>query len=170
MVSSSAQTAIKPRAREKQLRQRLAIVAAALGGLLAVIPGCGDGGPRRYEVSGQVTYDGKPVPTGYLYFEPDKSQGNDGPGTQIGLSDGQYKTAPGRGVIGGPHIVTITGLETGPESQSSGPAAAGPDASPFGPDVKVPNFKLLFPPVKRKVDLPRKDAVEDFHLRAGENP
>jgi hypothetical protein len=38
--------------------------------LLALMAGCGPSGPRTYEVSGTVTWNGKPLPQGDIVFLP----------------------------------------------------------------------------------------------------
>jgi len=78
----------------------------------AISAGCGrDSGPPRYDLSGQVTYRGKPVPAGRIVFTPDTSQGNQGPATMADLTDGRYRTRPGKGAVAGPHRVTIIGAD-----------------------------------------------------------
>ena len=43
--------------------------ALTLATLLAVA-GCGDSGPRRYPVTGEVTWEGQPLPDGDILFTP----------------------------------------------------------------------------------------------------
>ena len=69
--------------------------------LFLIVPGCGEKGPDRFELSGKVTYRGKPVPAGTITFEPTDRVVN---ATTIGeaeIKDGQYKTLPDKGVVGG---------------------------------------------------------------------
>ena len=70
---------------------RGAVVAAAI-----VCAGCGDDGAARYDMTGAVTFDGKPVPKGYVRFAPDKDAGASGPGASATILDGVYKTLPAR--------------------------------------------------------------------------
>lgn len=85
------------------------LVAAPLAG-----SGCGRGnaGPRRYPVSGRVTFQGAAVPSGTIYFEADASRGNGGPVTVVQIEDGRYDTAStGRpGPVQGPLSVRILGF------------------------------------------------------------
>lgn len=37
---------------------------------VACLAGCGDGKPPTYELSGTVTFDGKPIPEGSIMFRP----------------------------------------------------------------------------------------------------
>ena len=89
----------------------LLIVCVGVTGL----SGCGgapNDGPPRYRVSGTGTYKGAPVPRGQLIFTPDKSRGNSGPQGRAEIRDGKFDTgAGGAGMIGGPHMVRIDGLD-----------------------------------------------------------
>jgi major membrane immunogen (membrane-anchored lipoprotein) len=74
---------------ETPRRPAIVLSFATLGLLLVV--GCGDstGLPKRYPVSGKVTYNGEPVKSGTIVFEPsDISSGRFGNGT---IEDGYYK-------------------------------------------------------------------------------
>ena len=75
--------------------------------LCLMLAGC-DGDSRK-ELSGTVTYDGKPLPAGVISFEPDATKGNDGPAGTAIVKDGQFRTAPGKGVLGGAYRVRIQG-------------------------------------------------------------
>ncbi|WP_439629789.1 hypothetical protein [Gemmata sp.] len=83
---------------------RTLVLAAVLAPLAT---GC-DGTGRR-ELSGTVTYDGKPLPSGTILFEPDATKGNDGPPGSATVTNGQYRTDPGKGVTGGPYRVRVQG-------------------------------------------------------------
>ena len=78
--------------------------------------GCNRGdGISRYRVSGSVTFQGRPVPAGMVYFNPDVKAGNDGPPGFAAIVDGRYDTGAkgGRHAIAGPHQVVIEGHEPG---------------------------------------------------------
>lgn len=109
------------------------------------------GGPARYELSGSITYDGKPVPVGSILFAPDTSKGNDGPGASADIIDGVYKTRAKDGTVGGPHVATISGYEK-KEGEIS------PLESPMG--------KPLLMNVRISVDLPKQTATHDFAIPA----
>ncbi|MCX7699624.1 MAG: hypothetical protein N2039_01980 [Gemmataceae bacterium] len=121
-------------------------------GLLLVL-GCDSGEPRRYELSGQVTFKGQPVPVGTIVFVPNESMGNRGPGTTAGIADGVYRTAPGQGTIGGPHKVRISGYDGKVK-----PIPGAPDGQ------TMPANPPLFQNIELEVDLPRADSTMDFHL------
>jgi len=118
-------------------------------GLALLVPvGCGsDDGPPRHELSGTVTYNGQPVPAGYILFAPDTSQGNTGPGAQAEISEGRYHTLPGQGTVGGPHVVTISGFD----------GVAFQD----GP-IQNPSGKRLFATHQVKLDLPKEQTTQNF--------
>jgi hypothetical protein len=122
-----------------------------LGAVLAA--GCGPGGgPRRYRVRGTVTYQGDPIPAGMVVFEPDTSQGNSGPQGFAPLVDGRYDTAAGgRGAVGGPHLVRITGF----------------DGVPLDDDA--PSGQPLFNVYETTVDLPEESMTLDFDLPGPES-
>ena len=123
------------------------------GAALLSLAGCGSaGGPARFDLSGTVTYAGKPLPAGYLVFSPDTSQGNKGPGAQADIKDGRYQTPAGQGTIGGPHVVTISGFD--------GVAFGdGPAKNPMG--------KPLFTSCQVKADLPKEAGTQDFTVPPG---
>ncbi len=117
----------------------------AAGVLLA---GCGGSG--LYEVSGRVTYDGRPLPAGVIYFDPDVARHNDGPQGYALVKDGAYSTAAkgGRGVAGGPHVVRIEGFDG-------------------RPGAELPLGKPLFTDYQERRDLPRARSEQDFAVPKG---
>jgi hypothetical protein len=63
---------------------------------------------KRRQISGKVTFEGKPVPRGAIYFTPDGTVGGQGVGTII---DGKYKTKPDFNVELGTNKVTIKSID-----------------------------------------------------------
>jgi hypothetical protein len=97
----------------RPLRGRLALVVGTLPALACcLILGC-TGGPKRYRVSGKVTFAGKPVPAGTIYFTPDGARNNRGPAGYAQIKDGQYDTSAsgGQGATAGPVVVKIEGSD-----------------------------------------------------------
>src|SRR5262245_15090497 len=82
---------------------------------VAIFPAIGCGRPAGsqslYAVSGNVTFGGKPVPAGFVSFEPNASQGNTGPGCGASIIDGYYKSENNKGITGGPYLITVSGSD-----------------------------------------------------------
>jgi hypothetical protein len=129
---------------------RRCTLAAVLTASLAML-GCGGKkvGPTLFTVSGKVTFDGKPVPVGFVTFEPDTSQQNAGPGCGAAIKNGYYETETNKGVTGGPYRITVTG------SDGIATILDGEDA---------PQGASLFPPYKTKFDLPKADTTWDIEV------
>jgi hypothetical protein len=118
----------------------------------AIVAACsaGCGGDKTNRISGQVTFNGQPVPAGKIYFMPDGSKGNSGATGYADIKDGNYDTSStgGMGTVSGPMIVAIEGLD---------PSAPG-KATPDDPEVTV---KLLFPRWETELDVSG-DTTKDF--------
>jgi hypothetical protein len=111
--------------------------------LAAGIAGCGgNDGPPRYQVTGSVTYDGQPVPGGRVLFTPDR--GNTGPASVAEIVEGKYETRSEKGVIGGPHSVTIYGTD--------------------GTVATEQHDNTLFSDYTQAVELPSGDSTMNFEI------
>ncbi|MFN3151761.1 hypothetical protein [Bremerella sp.] len=124
-------------------------------GILAVatllLTGCGaEKASNVFSVSGNITYDGKPIPKGNISFAPDASRNNQGPGASAEINDGKYAMMPGKGISGGAYVLTINGYDGVPIASGEG-----------GMD---PNGKVLFESYKMTVDLPREDTQHDLEV------
>ncbi len=118
--------------------------------------GCGAGasGPVRYDLSGKATYDSKPIPYGTIQFVPDEKQGNPGPAAYAEIVNGEYSTkGGGLGVIGGPHVIRITGKSGRPEERQDS-------------DAKMPN-QNLFPEYTTTFDLPKENGTLNLDVPKG---
>ena len=114
---------------------------------LALVVGCGEEGPQRYDVSGTVTYKGEPVPAGMIQFMPDNEQGNSGPPGNAAIEGGKFDTAvEGMGTIGGPHKVIIDVY----------------DGEAQGADF--PNGLPIFRGYETKIDLPEEDTTIEIEI------
>lgn len=84
---------------------------AALLMVVAALSGCGPRGLQRFQLEGKVTFDGKPVPSGTIRFEPDSTKGNRGPVGYAEIIDGRYTTATegSKGSLKGPIVAFLTG-------------------------------------------------------------
>jgi hypothetical protein len=117
--------------------------------LLIIAPfaiGCGGEEFDRFDVSGSVSFDGKPLPAGNIVFEPDRAASNEGaPGFAL-IVDGKFDTAAegGKGTIGGPQIVRIDGHDPTP-----------------GSDGTV--LQVIY---ETKADLPKESTTKDFEIPA----
>ena len=116
--------------------------AASLAFLL--LAGCGES-EKIYHVSGTVTYDGKPVAKGLIFFDPDASKGTGGGQGAANILDGKYNTAEGQGVRGGAYYVRVNGFD----------GKASNDA-PFG--------NPLFPEYNGSTELPQHDSTYDLEV------
>lgn len=130
---------------------------------LSLLLGCGGGGgPTLYQLKGEVKFDGKPVVHGRVEFEPDTTKGNSGGMGYADIVDGKYdtSTASGRGVIGGPHIIHVTGSD-------SKPPAAGPDGTLDEiAAAEAPSPKLLFSDYKLEQDLAKENGELNIDVPA----
>jgi hypothetical protein len=109
-----------------------------------VLTGCGG----NYQVSGKVTYKGKPVPVGSVYFMPD--EGRKGRSANAPIKDGKYSTPPGEGVAGGTMVMQVVGFDGKPFKTQEGDVAA--------------SGKRMFPAYVTKVNLPYRDNVLDIEV------
>lgn len=116
--------------------------------------GCGSG-VSQYDLSGSVTFRGQPVATGTIVFEPSAAHRNHGPPGFAKITAGQYDTRQPdcRGIIGGPHVVRIIGLDG---------IAQG----------ELVNGLPLFPEYVVPVDFLRENSKRDFdvHLDKARGP
>ena len=121
--------------------------STAVALLVAGLAGCGQqGSSGLYEISGSVTFAGKPVLGGRIVFEPDEARGATGMVSIADIAHGSYRTRPKRGFGGGPCLVTI-----------------------YGTDGTVPTEEKdtsLFPPWQTTLDLPREACRRDFDVPA----
>jgi hypothetical protein len=91
---------------------RSMMVMILLGVVVVGLVGCTSGdGQTRFRVSGDATFDGKPIPFGDVLFTPNGAKKNSGAQGIATIRDGKFDTAQGgKGVGGGPMIVRVTGL------------------------------------------------------------
>ncbi|HBO44562.1 MAG TPA: hypothetical protein DD670_11630 [Planctomycetaceae bacterium] len=134
------------------MNQRLPLHVATTLVILAcgllVGEGCGKSTVKRHNLSGQVTFQGKPIPVGLIVFEPDATKGNRGPQGFAQIFDGRYETDKfGKGAIVGALNVEITGFPPG-------------DGSAGSPNVP------LFPPYKTSVQISEETTTLNFEVPA----
>jgi hypothetical protein len=92
---------------------RLSARVALILGLSGLAFGCGGGKRETVNVSGTVTFKGKPVPSGFINFMPDFAGGNKGEVKGFPIVDGAYNTAEGSspGIYAGANVITISGFD-----------------------------------------------------------
>ncbi len=75
---------------------------------------CSEQGPTRYQISGEVKFNGQPVVFGDILFTPDGGKGNSGPQGIAYIKNGVYDTKgiDGKGIAGGPTVIHIRGLNS----------------------------------------------------------
>ena len=116
--------------------------------------GCGKGGLTVYDVSGNVTFAGKPIPDGWIVFSPDSSKQNSGPQGMARIKDGKFDTDEeyGQGTIGGAMLVRIDGFDGVPGEQAPN---GKPIMAPYNTTVELPKddttIELVVPP---EIELP----------------
>lgn len=123
--------------------------AGLTAGLLIGISfsGCGgDGGPPRYSLSGTVSYEGNPVPFGWIVFAPEN-----GPGATANIEEGHYTTPDDFGTVGGVHTIEVVAFD--------GVAFADPGAE-GGMNT---SGKLMFS-YKFKKDIPKETTAWDIEI------
>ncbi|CAN5381954.1 hypothetical protein BH11PLA2_BH11PLA2_49260 [soil metagenome] len=107
---------------------------------VVTLTGCSSESPSRLRLSGEITFDGNPIPFGEVLLTPDGSKGNTGPQGIAPIRDGRYDTSASdaKGYAGGPTIMRVTGF-----------------ASPGG---------QLLCEYELKADLPRKDSTHKIDV------
>lgn len=87
------------------------------GLLSCLLLGCGSS-ERLYDVTGTVTWNGKPVPMGLIFLDPDASKGATGRQGFANIKDGKFTTAvEGRGIAGGMYVVRVLGYDGKPRDE-----------------------------------------------------
>ena len=93
---------------------RRTLLSAALTALAAVTAGC-DSGPPMGQVSGKVTFQGKPLPNAEIEFQPVDNRPSSSARTD---AEGRYKlqfTSKKSGALVGEHVVAITTEQDEPD-------------------------------------------------------
>ena len=127
------------------LQKRICLILLLALPLLLLV-GCKRGGVDRVTVSGEVTYNGQPVPGGFVLFKPDTKKNNSGPQGHAQIVNGRYATTD-KGSVSGPQIVEIHGYSS----------AAGPQGDSLFPP-------LLFPTYITEADIPDDSTTINFEV------
>lgn len=131
--------------------RRLILLSIAM--LWSGAGGCGQPeGPERHVVSGEVTYAGKPVSSGFIAFIPDGRRGNSGPAGMAMIKNGNYQTARDRGVVGGAYVAKVSAYD------GTAREVPGEGISPTG-KVLVEEFVV-------ELEFPQQDTTQDINVPA----
>ena len=143
------------------MSSRVLAIFGLLAGLGVLTGGCG--GANTGRVSGEVTYNGQPVTTGMISFEPTQGQAQT---HSAPVRDGRYETAAEPGLPPGSYLVRLSA----PDLEKTPPVPAN-----VGPNDYVPPAVPLLPPtwnVQSKLTVDVKPGKNVFHFRGnkGEAP
>lgn len=122
------------------------LLPGALSIFALTLAGCGGDGLDRYPVSGTVTFDGKPVEFGAVFFEPTASVGPIAPTVYLAIRDGKYD-AEDKGPIKGKYRVTVGGMDQSRNTVDSDGITHTPQ---LFPDYK---FEIDIPPPDNRLDI-----------------
>ena len=111
-----------------------------------MLTGCGGGGPPMSQVSGTVTFKGKPIPAGNVMFTPDVSVAG-GQVRMFMVTEGAYDSSkdPSPGLKPGDYEVTVMGYD----------------------GKRIPNYfqgKQIFNSVKEQMTVPQGASKKDFEV------
>ncbi|MEW4565482.1 hypothetical protein AB1K70_23345 [Bremerella sp. JC770] len=107
---------------------------------------CSDSEGRRYSVKGIVSFQGQPVPSGNIVFEPNADKGESGRACMAMIHNGEYAVSADGGVLPHSYHVRVTGYSGG--SRDSG--ASGGDVKELFPEYVTEN---TFDPENAVLDI-----------------
>lgn len=121
--------------------------------------GCGDSGPQRAPVTGQITWEGKPVESGTISFMTSGTA--ESASASAPITAGKYTIPEESGPAVGANRVEILG------NQSMGKKEAGP---PFPPGTMIDDTKQVLPPIynhasKLTADIKDGENTVNFDLK-----
>jgi hypothetical protein len=117
--------------------------------LAMLLSGCGGEGFPRHQVSGKVTYEGKPVEYGTMIFEPDLSIGKIAPTCYARIENGAFKTDPAESPTTGAYKVRVMGFDKSKMKTNTSPEEII-DTPPLFPEHVL---QVEIPPPEGKLDI-----------------
>lgn len=139
------------------LENFLSVRAIAFLLAAAFMSGCGKSDPfERFEVSGQVIYQGNPVEHGSVVFEPTESVGETAPTVFTQILDGTFRIEKKDGPTKGTYTVRVNGVDHSKTNFDVPPGTpvATPSLFPqyvFEAEIPAPNNEL-------KIEVPDQPA------------
>jgi hypothetical protein len=115
-----------------------------------VLAGCSGDGLDRQRVHGTVTYQGKPVEFGAIFFEPTASVGKVAPTVYLPIRDGKYDTGR-EGPVRGKYRVVVGGHDQSKTRVD---------------DDGITHTTLLFPDYRFEVEIPPPNNTLDVEVPA----
>jgi hypothetical protein len=126
------------------------VAAMILAVVMLASIGCGGDKLGRHAVSGTITFQGKPVPKGFVRLIPYSTQGTIGPGGGGPIVNGKFHAPASKGVVAGAYLIEIDGVD-------------GVPAKEGGEELK--DGKALFPMVRVEHVFPNEDSVWDYDVK-----
>jgi hypothetical protein len=111
------------------------------------LAGC-DASLDRHRIQGNVTFQGKPVQSGAIFFEPTESAGTLAPTVYLRVEDGSYDTGE-RGPVAGKYRVVVGGAD---------------ESKRHVDDDGVTNTPQLFADYRFEVEIPPPDNTLDVEV------
>jgi hypothetical protein len=117
--------------------------------------GCGGDSLNRHRIQGTVTYDGQPVESGAIFFEPTMSAGRIAPTVYLRIQNGKYDAGE-EGPVSGKYRIVVGGWdESKRRVDDDGVTHTTPlfNDYTFETDIPPPNNTL-------NVEVPASQAIE----------
>jgi hypothetical protein len=149
------------------MNRKISITFTGLLGVgLVLITGCGPSRPETAPVNGHVTFQGKPVSTGQIMFQPEHGR----PAIGTINPDGTYRLTTFQsddGALPGRHRVTIEAKRiTGPKGRNNSAAEAELVVGPPQIEWLAPEIYAFLQSTPLTAEVKKGNNVIDFDLSA----
>jgi hypothetical protein len=115
------------------------------------LAGCEGDGLERHQVSGTVSYQGRPVEYGTIVFEPEASAGQIAPTSFARIESGKYQTERAESPTTGRYNVRVMGFDKAKMKQNT-------------PPEEIIELPELFPAYSVSVEIPPPDDRLDIEV------